>query len=153
MRKETLLVVGFLAIVIGTSALIWSFALPNFRPIHFPKAASATISIGPMRKLHTLNEADLASLNEWLQNHEHGWGPLTTKTPSTGDAIINVAPEQGEPYSLTLWNGVSGADWNETVILHFAPDTPFKIQSFDSKEYLPLRRLIEDQPYQRTDVP
>lgn len=81
MRKETLLVVGFLAIVIGTSALIWSYALPDLKPVRFPEVASATITLGPTRDTRPLTPEETTSLDQWLHGHERGWGPMTTKAP------------------------------------------------------------------------
>lgn len=54
---------------------------------------------------------------------------------------------------MTLWNGLSGADWDKTVVVQFSPTKPFRIHTFDKGDWQPLQRLMEQQPYERTDVP
>ncbi|CAI9121694.1 hypothetical protein [Brytella acorum] len=154
MRKETLLVVVFLTIVVGTSALIFFFALPHVRPpLHFENVASASVSVGPMRSQRALSPTELSSLNDWLKHHESGWGPMHAAPPSTGDAVLNIVPEKGAPFSITLWNGLSGGDWNNTAVIQFSQDEPLRKQSFSDRNYAPLRLLIEHEAYQRSAAP
>lgn len=153
MRKETLLVVAFLAIVLGTSGLIWVFALPDLRPMNFQHVASATLTTGPERQQRVLSADEVTALDQWLHAHEHGWGPLTTKTPSTGDAILHIVPQQGEAYTITLWTGVSSADWNDTAVVQSSPTAPFRLHAFEDEDFDVMRRLVQQQPYRRSLAP
>ncbi|BAT20014.1 hypothetical protein [Asaia bogorensis] len=153
MRKETLLVFGFLAVVLSTVALIWYFAWPALRPVRFETVSDVTLTIEQTNQTRKLDAAETAQLNEWLHSHTHGWAPLTSPAPSTGDVVIKAHLPDGEPFELALWTGISGADWNDTAITRANPKARFKVQSFDDQGWAPLRRLIEGQGFEKTDVP
>lgn len=153
MRKETLLVIGFLVIVLGTTALIWSFALPDLRPMHLPKAESATVLTGPSRKARPLGTQELTTLNQWLEGHRSGWGPMTKAAPSSGDAIITIVGADGHTYRLTLFTGLSGADWDDTVVAQIKKDAPFRMKRVTDDTFAPLRHLVDEGTYERSDAP
>jgi len=152
-RKETLLVVGFLAVVFSTVAVIWFFALPSLRPLKFERLAEASLTIEQSGQNRILNGQEIAQLNDWLQAHTHGWAPLTSPAPSTGDVIIKGRSVQGDAFELALWTGVSGADWNNTAITRASSKSRLKVQSFGDEDWARLRHLIDGQGFEKTDVP
>lgn len=153
MRKETLLVVGFLAVVLSTVAVIWFFAWPALRPVRFETVSNATLTIEQTNQTRSLDAHDTALLNRWLHDHGRGWAPLTSPAPSTGDVVIRGHLPDGQDFELALWTGVSGADWNDTAITRAKPGARFKVQSFSDSDWAPLRSLIEGQGFEKTDVP
>ncbi|GBQ92409.1 hypothetical protein [Asaia krungthepensis] len=153
MRKETLLVVGFVAVVLSTVAVIWFFALPALRPVRFEPVSDVTLTIEQTKQSRILSVAETHELNLWLQAHTHGWAPLTSPAPSTGDVVISGHIRDGEAFELALWTGVSGADWNNTAITRANPKARFKVQSFGDEDWAALRRLIDGQGFAKTDVP
>ncbi|MCQ9154778.1 hypothetical protein [Acidomonas methanolica] len=153
MRKETLLVICFLTLVLGTVAVIWSYALPAFKPLNLGHAKSAVVSVGAARQERALNPQELASLNQWIETHRRGWGPLAKTAPSSGDAVVSVVTDQGASYRMILFTGLSGADWDNTVIVQAGPDAPFRVHDFKSSVFAPLRQIAEQGNYQRSAPP
>ncbi|MFT9165425.1 MAG: hypothetical protein ABF504_10135 [Komagataeibacter saccharivorans] len=167
MKRETVLLIGFLFITIGTSAGLWYMAMPNFRPLSFPTMESGTIAVGPMRAERTLTAAQVHTFNDWLQGHTAGWGPLGQTPPSTGDAVLmmQVAPDAhdqqagagahqpAEPYRITLWTGISAADWNNTVFVESRPGAVIRVHHFSDRDFRVLRDLVNQYDYPRSAFP
>lgn len=165
MRRETALLIGFLFITIGTAAGLWYMAMPNFRPMSFPTMASGTISIGPMRAERALTQAQVNALNDWMKDHTKGWGPLGQTPPSSGDAVLEmqVAPSsaangqqqaaQSVPYRITLWTGISAADWNNTVFVEEKPGAVIRFHHYKDKDFNALRDLVNQYDYPRSAFP
>ncbi|ATU73398.1 hypothetical protein SXCC_03387 [Gluconacetobacter sp. SXCC-1] len=164
MRRETALLIGFLFITIGTAAGLWYMAMPNFRPMSFPTMESGTISIGPMRAERPLTAAQVHALNDWMQAHTKGWGPLGQTPPSSGDAVLEmqVAPPAGQqpqaggqpaPYRITLWTGISAADWNNTVFVEEKPGAVIRFHHYKDKDFNALRDLVNQYDYPRSAFP
>ncbi|GBQ15953.1 hypothetical protein [Swaminathania salitolerans] len=153
MRRETLLVIGFVSIVLATVAVIWYFALPALRPVPFRTVSDVTLTIAQTGKTRVLDAEQTRDLNRWLQDHRHGWAPLTSPAPSTGDVLIKGRDDHGKAFALTLWTGVSGADWNNTAIARVTPDARFRVQTFSNDAWKTLGYLIDGRGYARTDVP
>lgn len=162
MRRETALLIGFLVITIGTAAGLWLIALPNFRPLSFPTMETGTIAVGPMRRERTLTAAQVHTLNDWLQAHTAGWGPLGQTPPSSGDAVLEMqvehkgqqpAGEQAAPYRITLWTGISAADWNNTVFVEERPGEVIRFHHFKDRDFNALRDLVNQYDYPRSAFP
>ncbi|GBQ30863.1 hypothetical protein ACLRDC_07995 [Gluconacetobacter sacchari] len=160
MRRETALILGFLAITVGTSAALWSFAMPNFKPVAIPQMVSGVISVGPMRQQRALSAAEIRTLNDWLQAHRNVWGPLGQTPPSSGDATLTLtanrpagADGRPVPYTITLWTGISAADWNDTMFLEERPGAVIRVHQFSDRDFAPLRQLVDQNPYERTAFP
>ncbi|POF64088.1 hypothetical protein CFR73_00630 [Novacetimonas maltaceti] len=163
MRRETALLIGFLVITIGTAAGLWSMAMPNFHPLTFPQLQSGTMSVGPMRKDRVLTTAQVRMLNDWLAAHKSGWGPLGQTPPSSGDAVMEMqvahvdnasgAPADSGPFRITLWTGISAADWNNTVFIEEKPGAVIRIHHFNDKDFAPLRELANQFDYPRSAFP
>ncbi|MBB2165704.1 hypothetical protein HLH26_14400 [Gluconacetobacter sp. 1b LMG 1731] len=160
MRRETALLLGFLTVTVGTSAVLWSFAMPNFKPLTIPEMTSGVISVGPMRQQRALSAAEIHTLNDWLQHHRAVWGPLGQTPPSSGDATITLtanrpvgADGKPVPYSMTLWTGISAADWNNTVFLEDRPGAVIRVHQFSEADFAALRQLVDQHPYERTAFP
>lgn len=161
MRRETALLIGFLFITIGTAAGLWYMAMPNFRPLSFPTMQSGTIAVGPMRRERTLTAAQVKTLNDWLQGHTKGWGPLGQTPPSSGDAVMEmqVAPDGKQasgpavPYRITLWTGISAADWNNTVFVEEHPGAVIRFHHYKDKDFDALRDLVNQYDYARSAFP
>ena len=118
MRKETAFIIGFLVLTISTSVAIWTFALPNFKPVSFPQVASAVIDVGPMHHQRALEKDEVADLNKWLDGHKSGWGPLSRTPPSSGDSHLFLKDAQGKDVlTLTLLTGICSADWTATALV------------------------------------
>ncbi|GBQ71782.1 hypothetical protein AA103196_2875 [Ameyamaea chiangmaiensis NBRC 103196] len=159
MKREQGLLIGLVVLVIGTVILLWSFAVPNFRPLDFPKIQSGTLTAGPMRTHRALTDNEIARINDWLAAHRSGWGPLGQTPPSSGDALYTLQPvgRPGEPppppMTMTLWLGISGPDWNDTVFIEPQPGAVIRLRSFSKHEFAPLREIVEPQPFQRSGFP
>ena len=162
MRRETALLIGFLVITIGTAAGLWLIALPNFRPLSFPTMEAGTIAVGPMRRERTLTAAQVHTLNDWLQAHTAGWGPLGQTPPSSGDAVLEMqvehkdgqpAADAAQPYRITLWTGISAADWNNTVFVEERPGAVIRFHHFKDKDFNALRDLVNQYDYPRSAFP
>ncbi|GBQ37620.1 hypothetical protein HLH34_07500 [Gluconacetobacter azotocaptans] len=160
MKRETAFLLGFLAITVGTSAVLWSFAVPNFRPLNFPRMTAGTISVGPMRRQRALLPDEIRTVNDWLDHHHGGWGPLGQTPPSSGDATMVLTTDRpagkdgnAVPYTITLWTGISAADWNDTVFLEDRPGSVIRIQKFSDHDFATLRRMVDQQPYERSAFP
>ncbi|ARW18090.1 hypothetical protein [Komagataeibacter europaeus] len=162
MRRETALLIGFLVITIGTAAGLWLIALPNFRPLSFPTMETGTIAVGPMRRERTLTAAQVHTLNDWLQAHTAGWGPLGQTPPSSGDAVLEMqvehkgqqpAGESAAPYRITLWTGISAADWNNTVFVEERPGAVIRFHHFKDRDFNALRDLVNQYDYPRSAFP
>ena len=162
MRRETALLIGFLVITIGTAAGLWLIALPNFRPLSFPTMETGTIAVGPMRRERTLTAAQVHTLNDWLQAHTAGWGPLGQTPPSSGDAVLEMqvehkgdqpAGDATQPYRITLWTGISAADWNNTVFVEERPGAVIRFHHFKDKDFNALRDLVNQYDYPRSAFP
>ncbi|AHI24578.1 hypothetical protein [Komagataeibacter swingsii] len=162
MRRETALLIGFLVITIGTAAGLWLIALPNFRPLSFPTMETGTIAVGPMRKERALTAAQVHTLNDWLQAHTAGWGPLGQTPPSSGDAVLEMqvehkgqqpAADQAVPYRITLWTGISAADWNNTVFVEERPGAVIRFHHFKDRDFNALRDIVNQYDYPRSAFP
>ncbi|GAB6853848.1 hypothetical protein [Asaia astilbis] len=153
MRKETLLVIGFLALVLSTVAVIWSFALPALRPLKFETLSDVTLTIEQTGQTRALNAQETGLLNHWLQNHKIHWAPLTSPAPSTGDVVIRGRNPDGGAFEMALWTGVSGADWNNTAITRVDQAARLKKKSFSEEDWADLRHLIDGQGYDKSTVP
>ncbi|WP_323991170.1 hypothetical protein [Nguyenibacter sp. L1] len=160
MKRETALLLGFFAITVGTAAVLWSFALPNFRPLAIPRMTAGTISVGPMHTTHGLSAADLATLNDWLARHHGGWGPLGQTPPSSGDATLDLVADRPAgpdgkpvPYRITLWTGISAADWNDTLFLEDRPGAVIRVRQVSDADFAILRHLVDRYPYERSAFP
>ncbi|KXV56520.1 MULTISPECIES: hypothetical protein [Acetobacter] len=154
MRKETAFVIGFLVLTIGTASLIWMFALPNFKPIVMPQVASGNIEVGPMRHKRELSAEEAKTVNAWLQDHKGGWGPLSRTPPSSGDSRVMLKDENGkEALAMTLWTGISAADWNDTVFLETPDGSKVYMETFSDKDFAPLRALVDRFQFKRSAFP
>jgi len=158
MKPKHGLLIGFAVLVIGTAALVWSFALPNFRPLQFPTYDSGTLTAGSTRAVRPLTTAEIGRLNDWFAHHTAGWGPLGQTPPSSGDAILTLVPHAApgqKPVAaqVTLWLGISGPDWNDTVFYESQPGAVIRLHSFSREEFSALRDLVEPQPFARTGFP
>jgi len=158
MQQKHGLLLGFAVLVIGTAAMVWSFALPNFRPLHFPTYDSGTLSVGPSRAERPLTSAEVARLNDWFAHHTTGWGPLGQTPPSSGDAVVTLVPHAAAGQTLpktrvTLWLGISGPDWNNVVFYEPQPGAVIRIHSFSKAEFEGLRALVEPQSFPTTGFP
>ncbi|ACI50043.1 conserved hypothetical protein [Gluconacetobacter diazotrophicus PA1 5] len=163
MKRENALLLGILgclAFAVATATVVWSFAIPNFRPLTIPHMNAGVISVGPMRQQRALSAAEIRTLNDWLQQHRGGWGPLGQTPPSSGDATITLTADRPAgpdgkpvPYVITLWTGISAADWNATLFLEDRPGAVIRIERFPEKDFAVLRQMVDQQPYERTAFP
>ncbi|BBC80520.1 hypothetical protein HK27_06925 [Acetobacter orientalis] len=154
MKKETAFIIGFLVLTIGTAALIWTFALPNLKPVTFPQVASGEIEVGPMRHKRALTAEEVSTINTWLTDHKGGWGPLSRTPPSSGDSRVALKDTNGqEVLDLTLWTGISAADWNATVFVESPDGSKVHVETFDEKQFAPLRLLVDRHKFNRTAFP
>lgn len=156
MRKETAFILAFLTFTIGTAMMIWLFALPNFVAVTFPHVTGGKVALGPMRHVRQLTPNEVASINSWLQNHTNGWGPLSQTPPSSGDARVEldaVRDGKPDPIVLTLWTGISAADWNNTVFVETPDGSKVRTESFSDKEFAPLRTLADGHAFPRSAFP
>ncbi|NHN87834.1 hypothetical protein [Acetobacter conturbans] len=156
MRKETAFIIAFLTFTIGTSLVIWMFALPNFVSVSFPEVTGGKVVTGPMRDTRPLTQDEVAMLNEWFKHHPGGWGPLSQTPPSSGDARVELDGTRDgkpDPIVLTLWTGISAADWNNTVFVETPDGSKVRTESFSDKEFTPLRKLADGQVFPRSAFP
>jgi hypothetical protein len=160
MKPKVVLLLGFLTITIGTAAALWMIEARNFVPLTFPRMTAGVISVGPMRQQRALSAADLRTLNDWLQHHRGGWGTLGETPPSSGDAEITLTTDRPAgpdgkqvPYIITVWTGISAADWNDTVFLENAPGAVIRIKEFSNADFAVLRHMVDQQSYERTAFP
>lgn len=156
MRKETAFILAFLTFTIGTALVIWMVALPNFVAVTFPQVTGGKVISGPMRETRVLTQDEVASLNDWLQHNTGGWGPLSQTPPSSGDARVELdATRDGkpDPFVLTLWTGISAADWNNTVFVEAPDGSKVKTESFSDKAFEPLRKLADGHVFPRSAFP
>lgn len=157
MRKETAFILAFLAFTTGTAFVIWMFAIPNFVAMSFPQVTGGKVFVGPMRHERALTQPEVAMLNDWLQHHESGWGPLSSTPPSSGDARLEltaVRDGKQEPFVLTLWTGISAADWDKTVFFETPDGSRVRTETFRGRNFEPLRKLADDgHSYQRSAFP
>lgn len=154
MRKETAFIIGFVAFTVSTAALIWGVALPNFKPVSFPQIASGTLDVGPMHHTRALTTQEVADLNNWTRAHSSGWGPLYRTPPSSGDAHLHLRDAQNkEVLVLTLWTGISAADWNNTVFMESPDGSMVRSESFSTQAFAPLRLLVDGFAYQHSGYP
>ncbi|MFT8718122.1 hypothetical protein [Acetobacter sp.] len=156
MRKETAFIITFLAFTIGTAAVIWMAALPNFVAVSFPEVTAGKIVVGPMRDSRALAPGEVAMVNDWLKNHTKGWGPLSQTPPSSGDARLELEGTKdgkSDPIVLTLWTGISAADWNNTVFVETPDGSKVRTESFPDKEFDPLRKLADGHVFPRSAFP
>ncbi|GAN61046.1 hypothetical protein ACI01nite_10590 [Acetobacter cibinongensis] len=154
MRKETVFLIGFFILTVGTASLIWTFALPNLKPVTFPQVASGEIEVGPMRHKRALTADEVKTLNTWFEDHKAGWGPLNRTPPSSGDSRVSLKDQNGqEVLDLTLWTGISAADWNATVFVESPDGQHVHTETFSEEQFAPLRALVDRFKFQRTAFP
>ncbi|MFT8675420.1 MAG: hypothetical protein ABF990_04750 [Acetobacter sp.] len=154
MRKETAFIIGFVVFTVSTAALIWTFAIPNFKPVIFPQVVSGSVDVGPMHRTRALSTDEIRTVNDWTAHHKSGWGPLSRTPPSSGDAHLLLKDAQGKDVMvLTLWTGISAADWNATVFVESPDGTQVHTQSFSNKEFAPLRMIVDRFPYHHSSYP
>lgn len=156
MRKETVFIITFLVFTMGTALVIWLFALPNFVSMTFPQVTAGKVVSGPMRDTRDLTQAEVATLNDWLQHHTGGWAPLSQTPPSSGDARLELqATRDGkpDPIVLTLWTGISAADWNNTVFVETPDGSKVRTESFKDKDFQPLRKMGDGAAFPRSAFP
>ena len=154
MRKETAFIIGFFIFTLSTAALIWKVALPNLKPVSFPQVASGTLDVGPMHRTRALSPDEVKAVNDWFKDNKGGWGPLTRTPPSSGDARMVLNDAQGkEALVLTLWTGISAADWNSTVFVENPDGSQVHYRAFSNKEFAPLRMMVDRYPYKRSSFP
>ncbi|MCX2563430.1 hypothetical protein [Acetobacter thailandicus] len=154
MSKKAAALLGFFVLVIGTPILIWTYALPDLKPVIFPQVASGSIEVGPMRHKRMLTDAEVSMLNTWFTQHKGGWGPLSTTPPSSGDSRVTLFDDKGkEVLDLTLWTGISAADWNDTVFVESPDGQHVRSEHFSKKQFAPLRMLVDQHLFRRTDFP
>lgn len=143
MRKETLLVIGFLTVVLTTTAVIWVFAIPVLRPVNVPRIASAMVEEGADRAEHALTPAQIDGLNVWLRRNRRGWVPMTAAPPSSGDFIIKAVPVQGNPFHLKVWNDLSGADWARTIAVRLSSRVSYRVRYCDETQWASLKKVLQ----------
>ncbi|AQS85393.1 MAG: hypothetical protein ABF876_03645 [Acetobacter aceti] len=156
MRKETAFIITFLVFTIGTALVIWMAALPNFVAVRFPEVTAGKVVTGPMRQSRPLTQGEVAMLNDWFRHHPGGWGPLSQTPPSSGDARVELegtTDGHADPIVLTLWTGISAADWNNTVFLESPDGSKVRTESFSDKDFEPLRKLADGQVFPRSAFP
>ncbi|MCP1243098.1 hypothetical protein GOB86_03320 [Acetobacter lambici] len=154
MRKETAFIIGFLVLTISTTVVIWTFALPNFKPVSFPQIASGVIDVGPMHHQRPLEADEVVDVNKWLSTHKSGWGPLSRTPPSSGDSHLLLKDAQGKDVlTLTLWTGISAADWNATVFVESPDGSWVRSETFPNKEFAPLRMMVDRYPFKHSSFP
>ncbi|MDG6093633.1 hypothetical protein LOC54_00645 [Acetobacter sp. AN02] len=156
MRKETIFVIAFVLFTSVSALAIWSFAIPNFRPVTFPEITAGYIETGPMRHKRDLSAQEISIVNDWISQHKESWGPLTHTPPSSGDARLYLHGKldgKDDDIVLTLWTGISAADWNNTIFVENPDGTHVHVRSVKDKEFTPLRRLADDGHYQRSAFP
>lgn len=154
MRKETAFIIGFLVLTIGTASMIWMVALPNFKPVVFPQVASGEIEVGPMRHKRALSAEDVNAINTWLAQHKSGWGPLGRTPPSSGDSRMMLKDASGKDVlAITLWTGISAADWNDTVFVEAPDGSKVRTESFSDEAFAPLRALVDQHVFKRSAFP
>lgn len=154
MRKETILVIVFLLLTIGGASAIWIVAFPNFKPVVFPQVTSGSVDIGPMHHKRDLTQQEVAQINTWFSHHTKGWGPLVRTPPSTGDSHIFLFGKDGkEVLMMTLWTGISAADWDRVAFIESPDESYLRTEDFQPEDFEPLRMIVDQYPYQRSAYP
>lgn len=156
MRKETIFLLAFIGFTTLSALGVWFFALPNFQPVSFPQIVSGQIETGPIRHRRDLTDAEVRVLNQWINGHKDGWGPLAHTPPSSGDARLFLKGQmngKSDDIVLTLWTGISAADWNDTVFVEKPDGSYVRVHSFEKDAFMPLRRIAESFPFHRTSFP
>lgn len=143
MRKETILVICFLALVLTTTAIIWSFAVPVLKPVNIPVIASAMIEEGPDQKQQDLTQDQITGLNDWLRQNRRGWVPMTSSPPSGGDLVLQAVPIKGEPFLIKVWNEKAGAEWARTIAVRLSTKVSFRVRYCDNIQWTALRGVLK----------
>ncbi|MDI2090047.1 hypothetical protein [Commensalibacter oyaizuii] len=168
MRKQniflTLIVAFCFVVVIG----IWLMVRTELRPVTFPEVVNAELVVGPLHKVRILTPQELQVVQKWIKDNEKGWGPLRRNPPSTGDVEIRFnqgineadyanKPKDQRPYpfTLVLWLGISQADWNNQVFYEVIDHNESKVylKKCSDQEFDPLRKLVDQYDYERTQFP
>jgi hypothetical protein len=152
-RRETAIVAGFVVVVAGSAALVWSFALPNLVPLHVPKFVSVAMVSGPSRQQTILTPQQVSDLNKWIDGTTHEWGPLSSTPPSSGDAVLTLHPEHGADYTMTVWLGISAGDWNDAAVLQRGEGSKARYATLPEHDFAPLRHIVQPEQFQQADAP
>lgn len=168
MRKQNIILTLVLIACLGIVMLIWFMVRDKIHPVTFPPIVNAELVVGPLHKKRNLTPSELAVMKSWIHDNEKGWGPLHQTPPSTGDVEIRFnrnldmssyanKPENEKPYQFTfvLWMGISQADWNNKVFYEIVNNNESQIFLKDctDKTFDPLRKLVDQYNYERTDFP
>ncbi|MBO6037414.1 MAG: hypothetical protein IJ934_02085 [Acetobacter sp.] len=119
MRKETAFITSLLFFTFCSALFIVLWALPGSETFDFPKITGGFMEKGPVWSSHALNQQEIHKINEWLQGHNFAWKPVKGVVPSSGDARFILQNDKGEDIILTVWTGLSAADWNNTITITF----------------------------------
>ncbi|MEE8659212.1 hypothetical protein CGLAMM_00830 [Acetobacteraceae bacterium EV16G] len=142
MRKETILVICFLVLVLTTTAIIWSFAVPVLKPVHIPIIATAMIEEGPDQKQQDLTQDQITGLNNWLRQNRRGWVPMTSPPSSASDLVMQAVPVRGEPFLIKIWGENAGPEWARTIAVRLSTKVSFRVRYCDDQQWTSLREVL-----------
>lgn len=168
MRKQNIVLTLILIACLTTVMVIWLLVRDKIHPVTFPPVVSAELVVGPLHKKRSLTPSELETVKKWIQHNQKGWGPLHKTPPSTGDveiqfnrnldmSVYSHKPENEKPYPFTfvLWLGISQADWNNRIFYEVINENESNIFVKDCNDntFDPLRKLVDQYNYERTDFP
>lgn len=168
MRKQNIILTLVLIVCLTIVMIIWLSVRDKIQPVTFPPIVNAEIVVGPLHKKRSLTPSELESVKKWIKSNLKGWGPLHQNPPSTGDVEIQFnrdldknyyinkpEHEKPHPFTLVLWLGISQADWNNKIFYEVINENESKIFVKDCNDsaFDPLRKLVDQYDYERTDFP
>lgn len=168
MRKQNIILSLVLIVCLGIVLGIWLLVRNKIHPVTFPPVVNAELVVGPLHKKRNLTPSELIIVKKWIVDNQKGWGPLHKTPPSTGDVEIHFnhdltmsdyakKPENEKPYpfTLVLWLGISQADWNNRVFYERVNSKESEIFLKDCNDTMfdPLRKLVDQYDYERTEFP
>ena len=168
MRKQNIILTLVLIVCLAIVMIIWLSVRDKIQPVTFPPVVNADLVVGPLHKKRSLTPLELESVKKWIRENQKGWGLLHKNPPSTGDVEIRFnrnidlssysnksEVERPYPFTFVLWLGISQADWNNRVFFEIINNNENRVFIKDCNEssFDPLKKLVDQYNYERTDFP
>ncbi|MBR0558623.1 hypothetical protein [Neokomagataea anthophila] len=100
MTREKKLLLAFIAVVGVPVVVIWTVCWPLLRPWDLPHVVGGQLEAPHLR---ALTASEVQMLDQWVQAHRTGWGPVGEVPPHAGDVVFHLDTPQGRSLWVSVW--------------------------------------------------